>query len=134
MEPPSPPALRDLRGSYDGVGRDNQPLPRFALEPGGLADPPEGTDVIVVPWVVRWYSHNGGWFLGQTYGTSAGARVRVFLVTHDASTGDALAWSDIDASYLSPTEFSPNTATTEDLLLLAEAALGAKLKKQVPVR
>ncbi len=131
---PSPPLRRDLRGSYAELGRDNQPLPRFALEPVALAELPGDVDIVVVPWVVRWYSHNGGWFLGQTWGSAAGARARVFLVAYDASTGQPSAWSDLESVLVSPRDFNPNTARTEDLLLEAEQALTDAVPARLPVR
>ncbi|MFT4625372.1 MAG: hypothetical protein ACI8PZ_004040, partial [Myxococcota bacterium] len=114
--PPTRPLMRALRGDYDDLGRDNQPLPRFAVEPVDLEP---GTlpadlkaDVVIIPWVVRWYTHNGGWFLGQTWGSAAGARTRVIIAAHDARDGRVLGWSDIEAHWIHDAEFNPNSAAT----------------------
>jgi hypothetical protein len=59
------------RGTDPADGTDNINLPRFDLEPAPVTDLsllPAGVDWVVAPTVVLYYSHNGGWFIGQRYG------------------------------------------------------------------
>ncbi len=130
------PVRRIRRGSEAGDLRDNQNLPRFDLEPGRLhvsrlPPLPEGTSMVLVPIVVHYYSHNGGWFLGQTYGTSGGARARVLWVIYDGETGLATRWGDVSARSLSGT-MSPSRAEIEDCLIEAERRALRGLRRSLP--
>jgi len=136
---PSPaPRRRKLPGTYAEEGRDNLALPRFRLEPASL-DPaalahlPEA-DIVVVPLIVACYTHNGGWFPGQTWGTTAGARFRVLITSYDARAGQALAWSEIDVRYLDPEESSPNSSQVEQYLLEVFDLIGKPVRRKGPVR
>jgi hypothetical protein len=116
---PVAPARRDLRGSYPMLGTDNQPLPRFALSPVAL-DPAPGTDgAVLVPWLIGAWSHNGGWFYGQTWGSASGARVRVWWGVYDAASGAPLGWTDCAAVVLHDALMSPSATEVEDLWLTA---------------
>jgi hypothetical protein len=110
------PERRNLRGSSSSDGHDNQALPLFHLAPRSLPSPitvPAGADVLLVPFVVHSYSHNGGWFLGQTYGSASGARLRWFVVAYDA-TGTPVGHVDVEARTETPGLFSPNSSQVED--------------------
>ena len=126
------PERRAYRGTHPEDGKDNVNLPRFtlsptALEPGSV----EGVDVVIVPYVVRYYSHNGGWFIGQHLGCEAGARMRLFWVAYDNTSGVALAWRDIDVRYFEEHLFSPSSAQLEDALIEVEALVKKDLDRHL---
>lgn len=130
------PRRRIERGSGPDDLRDNQNLPRFELDPGSLDPsklpaPPEGASKVLVPIVVHYYSHNGGWFLGQTYGTGGGARLRVLWVIHDAESGRPMRWGEVSARALSGT-MSPSRAEVEDCLIEAEERGLRGLRRGLP--
>ena len=131
-----PPKTQARRGTHPRDGSDNVPLPRLdivatPLPPSALQNVPEGVDAIVVPWVVGYYTHNAGWFTGQTYGTAAGARYRVYLAVHDAQTGASLGWTDATTILIHDTIFQPNSGQTEDFLMRIESRLDRLLRKAV---
>ena len=55
---PEKPIRRAARGSHPLDGTDNVNIPRFMLEPSAMA-PFTDVDVVIVPLVVHYYSHNG---------------------------------------------------------------------------
>lgn len=125
-----------LRGTYEDHGHDNVNLPRFALEPTAL-DPatldglPAGVDGVVVPVVVHYYSHNAGWFVGQTWGTGAGTRFRVLWTLYDASTGRPAAWTDITTRFLHDAVFQPSSVEVEDFMLDAEEQMARQMARHL---
>jgi len=126
--------MRAVRGTHDEDGRDNVCLPRFELEAGtlpaeALTDVPTGTDAVIVPYVVLYYTHNAGWFLGQTYGHGGGARFRVFSVTYDAKTGAPLGHMDATTRFLHEEVFQPNSGQLEDFAIFAETAMEKQVRK-----
>ncbi len=126
------PVRRRVRGTHPADGTDNVNLPRFSLEPSALVPGSvEGVDQVLVPLVVRYYSHNGGWFLGQEYGCGMGARLRVMWTLYDNASGAPLAWGEVDARELDNRVASPSSAQLEDALLEVEAAVAKELKKQI---
>ncbi len=126
-----PPARTEARGSEEGDGHDNQHLPRFELTPlPQPALPPVPADALLVPWIVHYYSHNGGWFQGQTWGTGAGARIRVLWSLHDAD-GAVLGHGDHQAWYTDEDLFSPNSVQVEDHLMEVEDALCRDLRRHI---
>jgi hypothetical protein len=137
--PPSalaPPGRRIRRGSEGDDLRDNQNLPRFELDPGplevsALEGLPEGTRFVLVPILVHYYSHNGGWFIGQTYGTGGGARIRVLWVVYDAETGQPHSWGEVAARKLDGRRYSPSRAEIEDYLLEVESRATRGLERHL---
>lgn len=119
-----PPRRRDMRGTGAEDGHDNQALPRFELTPGPMEGValPAGADALLLPIVVHYYAHNGGWFLGQTYGNSGGARVRL-LWTLYGPDGRVLGYGDHQAKYEDHGNFSPNSAEVQDYLIAVEERL-----------
>lgn len=90
---PAPPPLRQsVRGAHEDDGRDNLNLPRVSLRPGPLTPDAAAPRWVLVPYLRAYYTHNGGWFLGQRYGCLAGARTEVLIVLYDAHAGVS-AWS-----------------------------------------
>jgi len=126
------PERRAFRGSHDEDGQDNVNLPRFTLAPASLSPASvEGVEVLLVPYVVRYYSHNGGWFVGQHLGCEAGARMRLFWVAYDNASGAPLAWRDVDVRYFEEHLFTPSSAQLEDALIEVEALVAKDLDKHL---
>jgi hypothetical protein len=125
------------RGSGPFDGRDNQNLPRFGLQPlpldvGELPELPPGTSAVLVPVVVHYYTHNGGWFVGQNLGCAAGARVRVLWSLHDAMNGRVLTWGEVGVQHQQEYYYSPNAVELQDYQLIVEAELARWLDEQLP--
>jgi len=122
---PPPPVRAVQRGTSRVDGKDNQSLPRnrYTPQPGGKFAGPTA-----IPWVIAYYSHNGGWFYGQQWGTGAGARVRVLIAAYGAD-GSVLGWTDIDASRIANRVFSPTGQQLDDMLIKLERRVGRKLRR-----
>ena len=128
--------MRAVRGTHDEDGRDNVVLPRFDLEAGSLppealSDIPTGTSAVIVPYVVLYYTHNAGWFLGQTYGHGAGARFRIFTVTYDAKTGAPLGDLDVTTRFIHEEVFQPNSGQLENFSIFTEQTMQRVIKKHL---
>ncbi len=118
-----PPVGTTRRGTYAAMGSDNAPLPRLAWTPiDGGADAPRGR--VVVPWVLAGLTHNAGWFLGQTHGSSAGARLRVLFAVYD--DGKVVGYVDCDARVIESELFSPNSVEIDELQLSVERRFARK--------
>ncbi|TVQ92707.1 MAG: hypothetical protein EA397_06000 [Deltaproteobacteria bacterium] len=124
-ELPPPPTRTKHRGTSRVDGKDNQSLPRlrYAPTPGGRFDAPTA-----IPWVIAYYTHNGGWFYGQQWGSGAGGRIRILLAAYDTD-GSVLGWTDIDASRIASREFSPTGEQLDDLLMTLERRVRKKLRR-----
>lgn len=124
------PVRTTRRGSDPRDGTDNVNLPRFDLAPAPwpeLASMNMTTDLVIQPWVVLYYSHNGGWFIGQRMGCGSGARLRMFWVVYDAATGAPLSWDDVEARHIDPYLMTPNTAQLEDHLIEVEERVAEEI-------
>ncbi len=133
----SSPRRIPVRGTGPFDGEDNQNLPRFdlqplPLDPGELPELPPGTSAVLIPTVVHYYTHNGGWFVGQDNGCSAGARMRVLWGLHDAHDDRVLTWGEAGVQHLQEFHYSPNTAELQDYQLIVEAELTSWLDEQLP--
>lgn len=128
-----PPRRNAVRGSQPLDGDDNQNLPDYTLSPVALDPallPAElGPKPILQPIIVHYYAHNGGWFVGQSRGCSAGARLRVLWVLHDRQNGAVLGWSDCSARYVEPYFYTPNDSQLQDYLLQAEEEARSSLER-----
>ena len=126
------PVRSNIRGTVKGDGRDNVNLPRFDLRPAprARAVPLEGVDAVLVPIVVQYYAHNGGWFIGQERGTWAGARLRLLWSLH-APDGALLGWGEVGSRAVSSELASPNRQQMQDLLLEVEAEASQALGRQL---
>lgn len=132
--PPPIPTRRDNRGTNRLDGRDNQPLPRFSLSASpweGGAPVPSGANALLVPYVIHYYGHNGGWFLGQTYGSGGGARARVFWALY-AVDGGVIGWGDHEARTEVDNNFSPNSQEIQDFLIAVEEGVCKTLGRKLP--
>lgn len=110
-----------VRGMHDEDGRDDINVPRTELVPGALTgDVPTSSRYVVVPFLRAYYSHNGGWFIGQEFGCMAGARVDVTLALYDTTRGQAVWWTDVVGRHLDLRVAQPSTAELDQFLLWAE--------------
>lgn len=133
---PSDPALDRVavRGLHPDDGHDDVNLPRTSLVARDLGHPLEaaGADYVLVPYLRSYYTHNGGWFLGQEYGCMAGARVEVLLAVYDADTG-AVVWSLAALGRtISARQGQPSRAEADQNLLWAEDEVEETLRKRLP--
>ncbi|MCB9758867.1 MAG: hypothetical protein H6739_03430 [Alphaproteobacteria bacterium] len=128
------PARRKVRGSSEQDGTDNVNLPRFTLEPAPLPAGHalgEGVEAYVVPLIVVYYSHNGGWFVGQRKGCGGGARLRVFWTVYDAATGRVVSWRDVETRSIHNYINQPNGAQLDDFLIETEGKFEDELHKHL---
>jgi hypothetical protein len=123
-----------VRGLHPDDGHDNVNVPRTTLVPRDLGRPLEaaGADYVLVPYLRNYYTHNGGWFLGQAFGCMAGARVEVLLALYDADTG-AVVWSLAALGRtISTRQGQPSRAEADQNLLWAEDEVEATLRDRWP--
>ncbi len=119
-----------VRGMNEDDGRDNINVPRTQLVPGTLTPAPAPTPTyVVVPYLRSYYSHNGGWFIGQEYGCMAGARVEVTLALFDTRRGEAVWWGEATGRHLDLRVGQPSTAELDQFLLWAEDIVEAGLSR-----
>jgi hypothetical protein len=121
--PPLAPPLEvvPVRGLQPDDGRDNVNLPRTTFRPTTVEPSPAAPQPwILVPYLRCYYSHNGGWFIGQQYGTMAGARVEAVVVLYDARSGRPVWSMDATGRTLDRSTATPNSAQLDQYLLWAE--------------
>ena len=133
------PKKENIRGSTPRDGKDNISLPRYHLKPTPLNKEllnalTDSGDVLIVPYVVHYYTHNAGWFVGQTWGCSGGARFRVFWTAYDLKTGQVISYQDIDAWELSQRIHQPSRTQLEDFQALTEKRVAQALTHFQPAR
>lgn len=124
------PERRRFRGLHPEDGHDNVNLPRTDLVPTELV-PAESTGPrwVIVPYLRSYYTHNGGWFLGQAFGCTAGARVEALVVLYDTVSGRP-AWSmPLVGRYIQPQKGQASTAEMDQYLLWAEDKAEAQLSR-----
>ena len=131
---PPAPMRRKERGSTVLSDKDNQNLPVWTYEPRPLPEDQRvglGGQAVLVPVVVHYYTHNGGWFVGQEQGSPSGARFRLMWTVYDGSSGAVLAWGDAGTRRVIPYHYTPSTVELEDLQLAVEADVRAVLAYQL---
>jgi hypothetical protein len=129
---PPRPLRTNIRGSGPLDGTDNQSLPRFDLRPLPLVAPPSlppGAGAVLVPMIVHYYSHNGGWFIGQSTGSAAGARIRVLWSLY-GDDGRVLTWGEVGTRYIEPYFYTPNQAQLQDYLIEVEGEITRQLSRR----
>lgn len=109
------------RGMHAEDGRDDLNVPRTDLVPGPLTPVDTAHRYVVVPYLRAYYSHNGGWFVGQEYGCMAGARIEVTLALVDTTSNRSVWWSAVTGRHLDLRVAQPSTAELDQFLLWAEA-------------
>ncbi|MBM4365651.1 MAG: hypothetical protein FJ102_05510 [Deltaproteobacteria bacterium] len=118
----APPVNRaNARGANELDGRDNVNLPRVTISPAAMAPAAEGPPYAVVPYLRAYYAHNGGWFIGQEWGCSGGARVEAMLVVYDRRTGQPAWWQVATGRHVEEMKAQPSRAQLDQYLLYAEA-------------
>jgi hypothetical protein len=121
-----------VRGMHPDDGTDNQNIPRSELRPGAIpADPAAPTRYVLVPMLRQYYTHNGGWFIGQQYGCMAGARVEALVVLYDTHTGAPVWWMDAVGRHIDGDTATPSSAQLDQYLLWAEDDVELALAKEL---
>jgi hypothetical protein len=111
------------RGLHPDDGNDDINAPRTALAALPLGrcmhevTPP---DVLIVPVVRTYLTHNGGWFVGQAWGVPGGARVEAHLVFYDGKSGAVLREASALGRVLLEGRSQPSAAELDAALLEAE--------------
>ena len=125
-----PPALArvPVRGLHEEDGHDNLNLPRVALEPGP-APAVDGVRWLLVPYLRAYYTHNAGWFLGQTMGCMSGARVDAFLVLYDVAAARPVWWMEATGRHIQDMKGQASRAELDQYLLWAEDGVEQALEK-----
>lgn len=127
---PPAPERRPVRGMNVDDGHDNLNLPRTTLVPGAwTAGQNAGGRWVLVPYLRNYYIHNGGWFLGQEYGCTAGARVEVMLVLYDTQTGVPAWWQIATGRHIQEMIGQPSAAEEDQYLLWAEGWVEGEFKR-----
>ncbi len=117
---------RPTRGEDPEDGHDDVNLPRTGLVPTAVdASTLPGT--WLVPYLRAYYTHNGGWFLGQRWGCMAGARVDVELVLY--VEGKPIWWMEAAGRSLDEKVAQATTAELDQHLLNAEQQVERALEK-----
>lgn len=127
------PERQRFRGLHPEDGHDNVNLPRSELVPTALDAGARTTLAssrwVIVPYLRSYYTHNGGWFLGQTFGCTAGARVEALVVLYDTVSGRP-AWSmPLSGRHIQAQKGQASTAELDQYLLWAEAKAEAQLAR-----
>lgn len=117
---------RPTRGEDPEDGHDNVNLPRTDLVPVAV-DPALMSGTWLVPYLRSYYTHNGGWFLGQRWGCMAGARVDVELVLYE--DGKPVWWMEAAGRSLDERTAQATTAELDQHLLNAEKQVEEALVK-----
>lgn len=120
-----------VRGLDPDDGRDNVNLPRSSFRPEPIAADASASGWLLVPFVRSYYTHNGGWFIGQRYGCLAGARIEAVLALYDRRTGAPVWWMDALGRHLDGATASPSSAQLDQYLLWAEDDVEAALDKEL---
>jgi hypothetical protein len=88
-----------------------------------------GQRFVLVPYLRAYYTHNGGWFLGQKYGCMGGARIEVFLVLYD-TTQKRWVWTfDATGRQFGERVGQPTTAQMDQYLLDAQTQIEEAMER-----
>ena len=97
-------------------GQDDVSLPRLENRP---APSPFQPKAVITPCVVRYETHSGGWYYGQRFGSTAGARLTLMFTAYDAA-GEIEGWVEIDSWHRSKRHYELNGPELQQHLLAAE--------------
>jgi hypothetical protein len=123
------PERRRFRGMHPEDGHDNVNLPRVDLVPTVLEGATAPGRWLVVPFLKLYYTHNGGWFLGQNFGCMAGARVEALVVLYDTTSGRPAWWMTVEGHHVQPRRGQASTAELDQYLIWAEQEAAEKLAR-----
>ncbi|MDP2317430.1 MAG: hypothetical protein Q8P41_31385 [Pseudomonadota bacterium] len=127
------PERRRFRGLHPEDGHDNVNLPRTELIPAPLDDAARaaasGSRWVIVPYLRSYYTHNGGWFLGQTFGCTAGARLEALVVLYDTTSGRPVWSMPLLGRHIQAQKGQASTAELDQYLLWAEAQAEEQLRR-----
>lgn len=115
-----------MHGEDPEDGHDNLNLPRSHLVPVAL-DAAGMPGTWLVPYLRAYYTHNGGWFLGQRWGCMAGARVDAEVVLY--VDGKPVWWMEATGRSLDKRTAQATTAELDQHLLNAERQVEDALSK-----
>lgn len=118
-----------VRGANELDGRDNLNLPRVSLEPMPIAASETGPRWLLVPYLRGYTMHNGGWFLGQEWGTPGGARIEVLIVVYDRRSGQPVWWQSATGRHVEEMKAQPSRAQMDQYLLWAEDSIEDQLAR-----
>lgn len=118
-----------VRGANELDGRDNLNLPRVSIEPMPMAASETGPRWLLVPYLRGYTMHNGGWFLGQEWGTPGGARIEVLVVVYDRRNGQPVWWQTATGRHLEEMKAQPSRAQMDQYLLWAEDSIEDQLAR-----
>ena len=113
-------------------GRDNTSNPRLRFTvPEKITPPPEpSVEVIVVPFVAYFYTHNRFWFANQQWGSPVGGRARLILGIYDGREGGQRGVADLDLSMLIDGHYHP---TGDDIREVRANLTGEALERAVRI-
>lgn len=129
----------DLSISEDD-GRDNISLPRYISRGIDIKKEsiPEkissSSRYLIIPVIENYYGHSGGFFNGQAYGCGAGARITVFILCIDTSTGAVVMTYSDYAKKIYEYKFRINNFEMLQELKLLEAEVSAMIRKKAFVK
>lgn len=118
-----------VRGANELDGRDNLNLPRVAITPMAMPPSESGARWLLVPYLRSYTMHNGGWFLGQEWGTPGGARVEVLVVLYDRRSGQPVWWQSATGRHVEEMKAQPSRAQMDQFLLWAEDSVEDQLSR-----
>ncbi|MFZ5478652.1 MAG: hypothetical protein ACOZNI_17910 [Myxococcota bacterium] len=115
------PVRAPFRGVHEDDGHDNLNLPRVRVAPAPVEPAAlDGAAWVLVPFLRAYYTHNGGWFIGQKYGCLGGARVEVMLALYEGESGRPVWWMEATGRHIQPMNGQPTRAELDQYLLWAE--------------
>lgn len=120
------PERRPSRGTHPEDGHDNVNAPRTNLVARPWTGEAPGRFVLV-PYLRNYLFHNGGWFLGQEWGCTGGARVEVLLVLYDTRTGAPAWWMEATGRHIQPLKGQPSRAESDQFLRWSEIQVEEQL-------
>ena len=121
-------------GEASEDGKDNVNNPYIYFRPakvfkGELPTSARDANAVLIPIVVYAYLHNAGWFIGQEWGCTAGARFRILWLLYSVKDRSLLRWADMDTRVLPNNIFHPDRPTGEKIWLNVEARMKTALEE-----
>ena len=133
-----PPELERTRlfGAVSESGTDNVNIPHMVFRPEmrwneAKAWKDKGHQSVLVPVVAYYYAHNPGWFYGQTWGCSSGARARLVWLLYDTSDGGLIGWWDLETFHQEEKVRQPEEGLIEQLAAKVLSDLEELMKAEV---